>query len=155
MSNNKIGGHTKMKKLTIVALILACGIIGLQQLAKADTGWGGGWGCGGSGYGYNRQAPDRDTQKAWEKFYNDTAQLREQLFAKRSEYNEAMSQDVIDKDLAAKLWGEIFDLQNQIREKATAAGLRPGFGRNGGYPCYGPDDEDSPSATPSASGYRL
>jgi len=150
MNNNTNGGYKKMKKFTVVALILAFGIIGLQQLAKAGPGWA----CAGPGYGASRQAFNSESQQTWENFYNDTAPLREELFAKRTEYNEAMSQEVIDKELAGKLWGEIFDLQTQIREKATAAGLRPGFGREGGYPCYGPYKDDRSDSTPSASGYR-
>jgi len=148
MNKNKNGGCKEMKKFSVVALVLVVGIIGLQQLAKAGPGWG----CGGTGYGANRQTPSSETQQNWENFYKDTAPLREQIFAKWSEYNEAMSQEVIDKELAAKLWGEIFDLQTQIREKATAAGLR--LGREGGYSCYGPYNDDTPESTPSAAGYR-
>ena len=52
-----------MKKFTVVALILAFGIIGMQQLAKAGSGWIGGWGCGAPGYGTNRQAPSSETRQ--------------------------------------------------------------------------------------------
>ncbi len=39
-----------------------------------------------------------------------------------------MSQEEVDKELAQELWGQMFDLQQQIREKATEAGLKPGGG---------------------------
>ena len=139
-----------MKKVTVFALIITFGIIAVHQLATAGPGWGGrGWGCGGSGgsgdpgYGYNRQAPDKEAQLAWEKFYNDIAELREQLYAKRSEYYDAVNRENVDKELAARLWSEIFDIQTQIHEQATTAGLKPGSGR-GGYPCYGPYIDEPP-----------
>ena len=149
-----------MKKVTVFALIITFGIIAVHQLATAGPGWGGrGWGCGGSGgsggpgYGYNRQAPDKGTNQAWEKFYNDTAELREQLYAKRAEYYNALNQENVDKEKAATLWDEIFDLQTTIREKAVTAGIKPGYGR-GGAPCYGPYIDERPSAEPSSSGLR-
>jgi Spy/CpxP family protein refolding chaperone len=149
-----------MKKATVFVMVITFGLIAVQQLATAGPGWrggyGGGWGCGGpggSGYGYNRQAPDQGTNQAWEKFYNDTAELREQLYAKRAEYYDVMNQESVDKDMAAMLWGEIFNLQTQIREQAAAAGVKPGYGR-GGYPCYGPNTDEPPNTEPSSSGLR-
>jgi len=148
-----------MKKVTVFALIITFGILALQQLATAGPNWGGGWGCGGPGgnggpdYGYNSQAPDKEAQQAWEKFYNETAELREQLYEKRAEYYNVLNQENVDKELAAQLWEEIFDLQTQIREQAATAGIKPGYGR-GGPPCCAPNIDEQPSAEPSSSSLR-
>ena len=143
-----------MKKATVFVMVITFGLIAVQQLATAGPGWGGGgWGCGGPGYGYNRQAPDQGTNQAWEKFYNDTAELREQLYAKRAEYYDVLNQENVDKDKAATLWGEIFDLQTQIREQAEIAGVKPGYGR-GDSPCCGPNTDEPPNTEPSSSGLR-
>ncbi len=146
-----------MKKVTVFVMAITFGIIAVQQLATAGPGgrggYGGGWGCGGPGYGYNRPAPDKENQQAREEFYNDTIELREQLYAKRAEYYDVLNQENADKELAAILWGEIFDLQTQIREQATTAGIKPGYGR-GGYPCYGPNIDEPPNAKPSSSSLR-
>jgi Spy/CpxP family protein refolding chaperone len=143
-----------MKKATVFIMAITFGIIAFHQLATAGPGqrggYGGGWGCGGpGGYDgpgceYNRQGLDKESQQAWEMFYNDTAELREQLYAKRAEYHNVLNQENVDKDLAAQLWSEIFDLQTQIREKAITAGVKPGYGR-GGYPCFGPYIDEPPT----------
>ena len=150
-----------MKKVTVFALIITFGFFALQQLATAGPGWGGGgWGCcggpggnDGPGHGYNRQAPDKEAQQAWEEFYNDTEELREQLYTKRAEYYDVLNQENVDKELAAQLWSEIFDIQTQIREQAATAGIKPGSGR-GDYPCYGPNTDEQPSTEPSSSSLR-
>ncbi len=131
--------------------VLAIGIFAYQA-AEAGPGWGRGYGPGGC-RGYNAENGqgelDKEALEAREQFYEDTQELREQLYNKRNEYFEAMNQDPVDKDQAAQIWSEMFDLQTAMRNKASEAGLKPGLGWSDkatprdGQPCGGPCWDDS------------
>ena len=116
-----------------LALVIAVGFAGLNV---AEARWGGGWMMGNSGYGPGScNGPGGltgDTNfnyEDMEKFHNDSAELRKQLFEKRSEYYDAVNQENPDKELAKQIWSELFDLQNQMHEKALASGITQGYNR--------------------------
>ncbi len=123
------------KSIVALALVVAVGIAGMN-IAEARWG-GGGYGCqnGGGPSGCNgsgcNQNSDVDSQ-AFEDFYDETADLREQMFDLRQDYFEIMNQETPDKEAAAEAWGEMFDLKTLIQEKAEAAGIQKGFGMRGG-----------------------
>jgi hypothetical protein len=85
-------------------------------------GYGGGYGMGpgmmgyGRGYGMGpgyRQPPS----EACQKFLNETAGLRKELYMKRYEYYEAMNDPKVKPETLSKLEKEILDLQQKIRDK--------------------------------------
>lgn len=138
-----------MKKIlatTVVALILG---VATFQLADAGRGNCNGPNCQGQaacqGPGNcqdqaNCQGPancpnanggavDQAALDARQKFFEESAPLREKLFAKRGEYQELLRQENVDKDKANALWSEIFDLQTELRQLASDRGLpQAGFG---------------------------
>ncbi len=130
-----------MKRLlTIAALAMVLGVAGLEG---AEARWGGGpygagYGCGGSCY----DQENGEGSEAWQKFQDETADLREKLYDLRTEYAELLAQDNPDKDEANRIWSEMFDLRQQLQKKADAAGFGPGSGNGRGYGrrggCNGP-----------------
>lgn len=124
------------KSILTIALVVA---VGLVSFNIAEARWGGGWMMGSSGYGpSNCNGPgswNTETKlsyDAMEKFHNETTDLRKQLFEKRTEYYNAVNQETPDKELAKTLWGEMYDLQNTMHQKALASGMMTTTGR-GGY----------------------
>lgn len=148
----------------IVALVAALAIPALAQ----GPGWGRGRMMQGYGPGYGQQGAyggwdkltdeQRDqVSKLQQKFYDDTAQLRSQIVAKRSELNILMSTSNPDvqkaralqkdlSDLQAKMAQERLNFQLEIGKIDPDARLGLGYGRGmwgpgrgmGGYGGYGP-----------------
>lgn len=118
------------KTLITLGLVLAVGFLGLNS-AKAQ--WGGGYGPGACNGPGNFTGETSSAYEDIEQFHNDTAELRKQIFEKRSEYFEVMSQETPDKVLAGQIWSEMFDLQNEMRTKAAEAGMPSGFGMRGRF----------------------
>ena len=124
-----------MKKVLAITLLAA--IIGFAGLQTADAGWG--WGGRGNGPGAGPgscgscdQGLNEEDQKAQQEFFDATKDLRQQLFDKRSEYADLMRQENSDKDQAAEIWSEMYDLKAQLKEKADTAGFGPGTGKGFG-----------------------
>ena len=119
------------RRIATIALTLT---LGLAAAPFAVAGWGHGPGPGAGHVmspGVNcptAQAVDDETRQ---QFFDDTEDLRQQLFEKRSAYFQLMSQANPDKDEAEALWSEIFDLQQEIQAKAAEYGMTPGLGRGG------------------------
>jgi Spy/CpxP family protein refolding chaperone len=133
-----VGEHSKgepIMKKTMMTLALVA-VVGLTGINMAEAQWGGGWMRGNGGYGPGAcNGPGgwggntSATYENIEKFHNDTADLRKQMFEKRSEYYEAINQENPDKELAKELWGQLFDLRQQMHEKAVDSGMKlPGYG---------------------------
>ncbi|MBA3005872.1 MAG: periplasmic heavy metal sensor [Desulfocapsa sp.] len=121
----------KMKKsLVVAALVVSMGFIGLQQ-ASANRGMVPGQGMGGSNY----SQLDAASKAKFDKFYNETQDLRKQMVMKRAEERALMHSTNPDSAKAAKLAGEIFDLSAAIQVKAEAAGVQ---GLMGCGACPGP-----------------
>ena len=65
-----------------------------------------------------------------EKFFTDTKDLRRQISVQRAEKHAMLNSKNPDSLAVAKVAGELFDLQNTLREKAAAAGLPRHFHRD-------------------------
>ena len=118
----------KKRVLTMIAVVA----IGLATFQMADARPGKG---AGMGPGYGQQTTDPATQKAQEKFFKETTELRREMTAKRAEMYALMHGTNPDGQKAAKLSEEMFELREQLRKKAEAAGLPAGMG---GGMCGGP-----------------
>ena len=73
----------------------------------------------------NRPQLDEATKKARDTFLSETTELRKSLFVKQAEKRALMMAENPDAGKVAKLAGEIFDIREQLRTKAMAAGLPP------------------------------
>jgi len=123
-----------MKTLILtLAVVLTFGTLS-YQIADADpyAGRGYGYGCGGNGGG---PAFSKQDFAAREKFYDETREIRKQLFELRQQYAETLNTDPVDKTRAEELWSQIFDLQTEIRKLATEKEI---FLGGPGY-CLGPE----------------
>jgi zinc resistance-associated protein len=137
-----------MKKLVITLTIL--GLVGALAIPVfAHRGDWGEW-AGGPGYcwqGYGPYANLTDNQRTEldsleQKFDNDTAKLRDQIWAKSAELNTVLNTVTPDAararalqkeitDLRAKLDQQRIDFQLEARKVAPNAGYAPGYA--GGY----------------------
>jgi zinc resistance-associated protein len=125
------------KTLVISALVLGMGFFGMQQ-ASADKGMGGMFGgmggnCMKGGPGYSQLDPS--SKEKFDKFYNETKDLRKQMVMKRAEKRALMQSTNPDSAKVATLAGELFDLQTTLQSKAEAAGVQGIMGCDG---CQGP-----------------
>ena len=68
------------------------------------------------------------------KFFDETVDLRKSLAVKKAETAAVMSHEKPDEKRAGQLAGEIFELRNEMRTRAAAAGINS----DGGYFCDGP-----------------
>lgn len=124
-------------------------------------GWGGmhrgmGWGYGpgyygnnGGGYGYSNLSQEQAAKldQLRQDFYTDTAPIRNQLWNKSSELNDALNAATPDRDHITALQNEINGLRAQLSQKrldfslkarkiAPDTGLAQGYGQRSG-PGYG------------------
>lgn len=79
---------------------------------------------------------NEEMMKARDAFLNETTSLRKNIFEKQAAKRALMKGTSPDPEKAAALAGELFDLREQLRTKAQAAGLPVGMvngmGRMGG-----------------------
>jgi len=114
-----------MKK-QIAAIIL---ITGLAVTTVTSASWGrGGQGYGGDGNCPQMQMPmmqpmDQATQEKVTKFFKDNQALHKQIVMKQAEKHALMRSEKPDPQTAAKIAGELFDLQTSMHDKAEAAGV--------------------------------
>lgn len=146
------------KMLTLGGIAVMIAALALPAFARGP-GWGGGpggrWG-GGQGYdcpnygpsGANLTDEQRNQLSELEKkFYDNTAQLRTQIWAKRGEFRTLMSSPNPDPEKARALQNELNDLQAKMKQERLnysleerkinpdaryGAGYGRGYGR-GGY----------------------
>jgi|GEM_PF-2287358 len=108
-----------MKKLIFaMAAIVVLGTLS-YRIADADQYSRGGYGYGCNGPGYAWSAPGKVNFEAREKFYEESKEIRQQLFEKRGEYADVLNTDPVDKAKARELWGEIYGLQTEIEKMAA------------------------------------
>ena len=136
------------KTLLAVAAAMLLGF-GAVQMADAGPGWyrgggygmmGGGYGMmGGPGYGAYCDGPaywggtQVDPEKR-EAFLKETESLRREMATLRGEYQALLAQENPDPKKAGELHAKMFDLRNQLHEKADKAGIRGGgYGMGPGY----------------------
>jgi zinc resistance-associated protein len=120
------------KAFLIVAAATSIVLVSSQAWACYWDGyWGGPMGARMGGY-YGG---------ASQGFFNDTAQLRQDLAAKQGEYAALMAQSKPDPKKAAELSRQMATLHDQLRSKAQAYSLPAPGGRYGymggyGYGCW-------------------
>ncbi|MEW6221590.1 MAG: periplasmic heavy metal sensor [Thermodesulfobacteriota bacterium] len=123
--------------LAVVVSLATIGL-GLADARGPGRGVGGVGGCGGpcvSGAGPGGYAaPDAASQEVRAAFLAETVELRRTLAVKRAELAALMAGDSPDPARAGGLQGEVFDLESQLQQAATDAGL-PAWG---GGDCPGP-----------------
>lgn len=112
-----------MKK-KILAVVLVAGLA-MATAASAQWGRGGGGGgyCGACMQGQYSQQVDPAVQEKLDKFYLETQDLRKQIVVKQAERRALMQSTNPDAAAAAKIAGEMFDLQTAMHDKAVAAGV--------------------------------
>jgi Spy/CpxP family protein refolding chaperone len=118
-----------MKKYAIItALVLTVGIVASQAMA---WGPGGGPGQGGRGCYAQNQTPEQT--EAFEKFMNETTDLRNKLHADHAEMRALMQQQNPDPKQARTLAESMAATKDQLRAKAREHGVSaPGYGRGSG-----------------------
>lgn len=132
----------------IVLGIVLVSAFTVADMQSADAGpWGGGpneWGrsqcgeCDGPGYRGQQQLDDKSIA-ARDAFLNETVALRKEITIKKAEKRALMHGDNPDAKRVAQLTGELFDLREQLQDKAQEKGLsKTDFGRGLGRGCPGP-----------------
>jgi zinc resistance-associated protein len=125
-----------MKKILAIVGILALAAVVAVPVMAQGPGWGRGrhmqgyWG-GGPGYGWNygtgnsNLTDEQRTQldNLYNKFYEDTANTRSQLWAKRAELNALLSSPNPDSEKAKALQKEISDLRAKMAQDRLALDL--------------------------------
>lgn len=140
-----MSAQNRTKKIIIAATVTtALAFAGLQAATAAPgemKGRGPGFQhpCPGQG-----QSFDEATLKTRDTFLSETVELRKNMAVKKAAKRAVMSSTTPDPEKASQLAGELFDLREQLRTKARAAGLPAGMmmgmGRMGSgqmMPCSG------------------
>ena len=123
----------KISIMTLAAVLTFSFVFNQFASAGSYAGRGYGYGCGGPGYGGT--ALSKEDLAAREKFYEETQEIRKQLFQAQQEYAEVLNSDPFEKGKAEELWSEMFDLRSEIQELAKESGVYLG----GPSYCLGPD----------------
>ena len=126
---SKERSYNMKKILVILVTVVFVGLIGTQAWACM---WDGYWGGNMGGYGNSFAGG------ANQGFFDNTAQLRQDLAAKQGEYNALMAKSNPDPKRAADVSRQITSLHDQLRSKAQAYNLPApgagyGYGPSGGY----------------------
>ncbi|WP_353684134.1 hypothetical protein V4D30_09695 [Thermodesulfovibrio sp. 3907-1M] len=119
-----------MRKTLIIALVALFAV----ALVGAAYAWRGG-GPGYGGYGYNCPGyANVDPEKA-QKFYNDTASLRQKMLQLRGELAQLYAQPNPDWNAIGKKQQELTQLRVEMKKKAQeyGTGYGYGFGRMQGF----------------------
>jgi len=160
------------KGLIVIGIVLLGGFLFSQVYAHGTgSGWGGGWGHGymmgpgyggrmmgpgygghmmGPGYGYEGRGygpggyygENREQAEKWDKFADETRDLRRDLRQKYLEMDALLNQKSPDETKVLAKQKEISQLQAQLEEKEIQFRLEnPDVGGTGGTNygyCYGP-----------------
>lgn len=135
-----MSAKNRTKKIILAATVTtALAFAGLQAATAAGPGAMNGRGpgfqypCQGQGQPFNEA-----TLKARDTFLSETTELRKNMAEKSAAKRAVMRSTNPDPEKASQLAGELFDLREQLRTKARAAGLPAGmmmgFGRMGDGP---------------------
>jgi zinc resistance-associated protein len=115
-----------MKKITLVALVAAFGLVLLGSAAFAGPGQG--RGCGPCAYGTGQGAAPQIDANALRAFQKETLPLRDEVMAKRVEIRNEYTKEKPDQTKIATLQKDIIDLRAKIRSAADKNGLPAGYG---------------------------
>jgi Spy/CpxP family protein refolding chaperone len=109
-------------KRTLSVIAATAAIVLAATWSFAGGHWGKrGYGYPKSGYGwYSSLSPEQreKVQAQQEKFLNETAELRRELYQKRLEMRRLLADPKVDPGKAKAKQHEIFDLERQLGEKA-------------------------------------
>jgi zinc resistance-associated protein len=133
-----------MKKLlTILGILVLVGVLAAPVLAHR---WGWGGRAGGPGYGMQGSGPyanltesqQAELDKVEQKFFNDTAKLRDEIWAKSAELNTLLNSTDPDPKKAQTLQKEISNLKAKMGEQRVnfeleARKIAPNSGYGRGY----------------------
>ncbi|MBU0946613.1 MAG: periplasmic heavy metal sensor [Proteobacteria bacterium] len=117
-----------MKKIVAVSALVI--MIGLSGVCQVSANWGPGnmMGGGSANCPQNRgqiTAPmDAETKAKFDKFYEETLDLRKEIVVKRAVKHALMRAEQPDSAAIGKVTGELFDLHNAMRIKAQKDGLQ-------------------------------
>ncbi len=132
--------ETEMKKTAVVMMVIV-GLtlsIGQQAFGHPHQGGKGMRGPhGGQGAGW--QQLDEQTKEKLRTFQQNNKALRKEMAIKQAVKQAIMGSKNPDPKAAAKITGELFDLRQQMREKAVAAGVADHIGPMGPMGPGGPD----------------
>lgn len=133
----------KIKKIVVVAgLVTVLGFAVMQQASARGWGAGQGGGYDCPNYGMSSQQLDEATQAKIDAFRTETTELRKQIAMKRAEKQALMANQSPDAKAIASVEGELFDLRNEMQNKAREAGVpmmggmrgkQGGMGMGAGY----------------------
>ena len=141
-----------MKNLTKAIVVLAVlGVVGFAATSFAGWGRGGGGNCWGQGYGwaqrgagpagYQSNLSDEEIDKlnqARQAYFEDTREIRENLYQKELELRSEMAKKDPDAKKAVSLQKAISDLEGQLDQKRVEQRLKmqeenPDFFAGRGY----------------------
>lgn len=127
------------KKVLAVATIVTIAFAGYQAADARPGGAGAPGPNPGSGqapcFNQGAQAQLTDEElKARQEFFDESSELRKKIISKNTELAAVMNSETPDEKKAAQLSGELFDLQEEMRQKAQASGIA---GNGGGMGMMG------------------
>lgn len=118
-----------MKKSIVLVSFFIAGLLLTGQYSAAVNGAGCGKGCKGQKDQGQQQALSPEAKKKYEKFLQETVELRRKMEEKMAEYQSLMASKTQDPSKAAMLTEEYFQLRDVLTQKARLAGVAQ---KNGG-----------------------
>jgi len=115
----------QMKKLLLFISFLIMGLLLAVQYSAADKGAGCGQACAGQKGQGQQQALTPEAEKKYEKFMQETVELRKELAEKMAEYQSLMASTNPDPSKGAMLTEEYYQLRDVLTQKARLAGIAP------------------------------
>ncbi len=107
-----------MKRFSVVVAAAVVFLFAGSGLALAAPGM-----MGGPGMMSGQKDLDPDDDRLIAKFREETKDLRREMRVKRARLRALMMAEKPDDEQIGKLAGELFDLQDQLRNKAEKAGV--------------------------------
>lgn len=114
-----------MKKSIVFVSFLIIGLLLTVQYSAAVNENGCGQACQGLKNQGQQRTLDPEAQKKYEKFLQETVQLRKELDEKMAEYRSLMASENPDPAKGAMLTEEYFQLLDFLTQKARQAGIAP------------------------------
>lgn len=113
-----------MKRLLVPVCLLSIGFFLVVQYSFAGIDAGCGKGCKGNNP-QEQQLLDAEAKKKYDKFLQETAQLRKEMGEKMAQYRSLAASENPDPSRAALLTEQYFQLRNFLEEQAIRAGIVP------------------------------
>jgi Spy/CpxP family protein refolding chaperone len=117
--------NVQMKKSILFISFLIIGLLLTVQYSAAGNKAGCGQACKGQKGQGQQQQLDPEAQKKYEKFLEETVDLRKELDEKMAEYQALMASNNPDPSKGAMLTEEYYQLRDVLTQKAKLAGIAP------------------------------